>query len=98
LQQQYPATRRLGNPDTAAAGDAKDLRETFQYTSNLMSSIKEEQAYASLVDSFSDCLVVAEEDLTALQITKAFTTAVQTQIDYHHTHQELYQCILDILQ
>lgn len=28
----YPATRRLGNPDTAAAGDSKQLRETMHDT------------------------------------------------------------------
>ena len=28
----YPATRKLGNPDTAAAGDSKQLRETMHDT------------------------------------------------------------------
>lgn len=40
LIEQYNATKRLGNPATPAAGDAKNLREQMHDTTNVTPTIK----------------------------------------------------------
>jgi predicted metal-dependent phosphoesterase TrpH len=95
LQQQYPATQRLGNPDTAAAGDAKDLRENLHNTIKVFGALNKEAMYNRLVENFSDSLVEAEELLSSEQIVKAFVEAVQSQVDYHNLRYQQYHSILD---
>jgi hypothetical protein len=95
FQQQYPATQRLGNPDTAAAGDAKELRERLHDTTTVFSSLNKETMYDQLVCYFSDSLVEAEELLSSEQIVKAFVEAVQSQVDYHNMRYQQYHSILD---
>jgi hypothetical protein len=95
LQQQYPATRRLGNPDTAATGDAKELRENFHNTTKVFVALDKEIMYERLVNYFSDSLVEAEEFLSSEQIVKAFVEAVQSQVDFHNQRYQQYHSILD---
>jgi hypothetical protein len=94
-QQQYLPTQRLGNPDTAAAGDAKNLRENLHDTAKVFAALNKETMYDKLVENFSDSLVEAEELLSAEQIVKAFVEAVQSQVDYHNLRYQQYHSILD---
>ena len=56
----YNATRRLGNPDTAAAGDAKQLRETMHETRLTFEDLNEKKMYEELVNNLADSLVSVE--------------------------------------
>jgi hypothetical protein len=95
LQQQYPAAQRLGNPDTAATGDAKELRENFYDATKVFVALDKEIMYERLVNYFSDSLVEAEEFLSSEQIVKAFVEAVQSQVDFHNQRYQQYHSILD---
>jgi hypothetical protein len=95
LQQQHPAAQQLGNLDTAAAGNAKKLREKLHDTTTLFSVLDKETMYDRLVCYFSDSLVEAEELLSSEQIVKAFVEAVQSQVDYHNLRYQQYHSILD---
>jgi predicted metal-dependent phosphoesterase TrpH len=85
----------LGNPDTAAAGDAKDLRENLHDTTKVFGALNKEAMYNRLVENFGDSLVEAEELLSSEQIVKAFVEAVQSQVDYHNLRYQQYHSILD---
>jgi hypothetical protein len=93
-QHQYPATQRLGNPDTAAPGDAKELRENFQDTTKVFVTLNKEVMYDRLVNYFGDSLVEVEEFLSSEQIVKAFIEAVQFQVDFHNQRYQHYNSIL----
>ena len=102
----YPATRKLGNPDTAVAGDSKQLRETMHNTTEgtcktlaeavqksteqLGSWQNKSKIYRELVEDFRDCFATVEEDLTEEEISKAFMEALEAQRDYYLKREKFY--------
>jgi hypothetical protein len=94
LIQEYNATRRLGNPDTAAAGDAKQLRETMHETNLTFEDLNEKKMYEELVNNLSDSLVSVEGLLPVNKVIQAFKEVIQDQIKYHEKHLDYYE-ILD---
>lgn len=86
LQPQHLVTEMLGNPNMAA------IESTNAFVDRTDKALKE------LIEEFTGCLSIAEEDLNARQIVSAFRAAVQTQIDYYHSRKEMYQSILDELK
>ena len=92
---QYQATQRLGNPDTAAAGDAKDLRQSMHDTTTTFvslgdGSVYQHNPYIRAVEGFADTLCDAEEELTEEQITCAFLEALQEQHSYYKKKEAFY--------
>lgn len=110
----YPATRRLGNPDTAAAGDSKQLRETMhdttegtcktlaeaveKSTEQLGSWQNKSKIYRELVEDFRDFFATAEEDLTEEEISKAFMEALEAQRDYYLKKEHFYSNLRSIIR
>ena len=110
----YPATRKLGNPDTAAAGDSKQLRETMHDTTEstyktLAEAVQESteqlgswqnksKIYRELVEDFRDCFATAEEDLTEEEISKAFIEALEAQRDYYLKKEHFYSNLRSIIR
>jgi len=110
----YPATRKLGNPDTAAAGDSKQLRETMHDTTEstyktLAEAVQESteqlgswqnksKIYRELVEDFRDCFATAEEDLTEEEISKAFMEALEAQRDYYLKKEHFYSNLRSIIR
>ena len=110
----YPATRKLGNPDTAAAGDSKQLRETMhdttestyktvaetvqESTEQLGSWQNKSKIYQELVEDFRDCFATAEEDLTEEEISKAFIEALEAQRDYYLKREKFYSNLRSIIR
>jgi len=90
----YNATRRLGNPDTAAAGDAKQLRETMHETNLTFEDLNEKKMYEELVNNLADSLVSVEGLLPANKVIQAFKEVIQDQIKHHEKNLDYYE-ILD---
>jgi regulator of sirC expression with transglutaminase-like and TPR domain len=92
---EYNATKRLGNPDTPAAGDAKLLRETMHNSTPTFSTLDEKKMYDELVANLSDSLVSVEGLLPANKVVEAFQEVIQEQVDYHTKQLDYYQIISD---
>jgi len=97
LISEYNATKRLGNPATAAPGDAKQLREHMHDTTNVMQTIQEltsmdlkSTGYKQMVDGFCDTLAVAEDMFTEDEISKAFIDALEEQRLFYKTKEHFY--------
>jgi len=97
LIQEYNATRRLGNPATAAPGDAKHLREHMHDTTNVIQTMQELTAmdlkatgYKQMVDGFCDTFAVAEDMFNEEEITKAFLEALEEQRNFCRTKEKFY--------
>jgi RNase adaptor protein for sRNA GlmZ degradation len=90
LISEYNSTRRLGNPDTAAAGDSKQLRENMHDTTNATTEVPsafdqlmELQAYKEFVTNFGDTIVSAEDQLSFNRIAEGILEVLQEQQTYH---------------
>jgi hypothetical protein len=98
----YNATKRLGNPDTPAAGDAKQLRETMHDTTVAINSefdaLMEQRAYKEFIDHFSDTVVSAEDLLSPARVAKAIIEVLQEQQTYHLKQAEHYNSIIKAIQ
>lgn len=97
LISEYNATKRLGNPATAAPGDAKQLREHMHDTTNVIQTIQElkemdlkSTGYKQMVDGFCDTLAVAEDMFTEEEISKAFIEALEEQRLFYKTKEHFY--------
>jgi RNase adaptor protein for sRNA GlmZ degradation len=90
LISEYNSTRRLGNPDTAAAGDSKQLRENMHDTTNATTEVPsafdqlmEQRAYKEFVEHFSDTVVSAEELLNFNRLAEGILAVLKEQQEYH---------------
>ncbi len=86
LISEYNSTRRLGNPDTAAAGDSKQLRENMHDTTNATTDfdqLMEIKAYEEFVTQFRDTVVSAEDQLDFNRLAKGILQVLQEQQTYH---------------
>lgn len=94
LIHEYNATKRLGNPSTAAAGDAKELREnmhdTTKATSSIVDRLLEQDAYKEFTEHFADIIVNAEETLNAERIVEGILSVIQEQQKYHSQKVQYY--------
>ena len=87
---EYNSTRRLGNPDTAAAGDSKQLRENMHDTTNATTEVPsafdqlmEQKAYEEFVTHFGDTVVSAEDQLNFNRLAEGILQVLQEQQTYH---------------
>ena len=98
----YNSTKRLGNPDTPAAGDSKQLRENMHNTTNVaiseFDSLMEQRAYKEFIDHFSDTVVSAEDLLSPDRLAKAIIEVLQEQQTYHLKQAEHYNSIIKAIQ
>jgi hypothetical protein len=109
LIQEYNATKRLGNPATAALGDAKQLREHMHDTTSatptlkswdneLLQSLREmdlkSTGYKQVVDGFCDTLAIAEDMFNEEEIAKAFIESLEEQRNFYKTKQHFYDNLL----
>jgi len=97
LISEYNSTRRLGNPDTAAAGDSKQLRENMHDTTNATTALDqllEQKAYEEFVTNFGDTVVSAEDQLDFKRLAKGILEVLQEQQEYHAQKVYYYTNIL----
>jgi len=101
LISEYNSTRRLGNPDTAAAGDSKQLRENMHDTTNATTEVPsafdqlmEQKAYEEFVTHFGDTVVSAEDQLSFNRIAEGILEVLQEQQTYHAQKVQYYTNIL----
>lgn len=97
LIHEYNATKRLGNPATAALGDAKKLREHMHDTTNVIQTIQEltsmelkTTGYKQMINGFCEILVVAEDMFNEEEITKAFIEALDEQRQFYKSKENFY--------
>ena len=94
---EYNSTRRLGNPDTAAAGDSKQLRENMHDTTNATTDfdqLMEIKAYEEFVTQFGDTVVSAEDQLDFNRLAEGILQVLQEQQTYHAQKVQYYTNIL----
>jgi hypothetical protein len=97
LISEYNSTRRLGNPDTAAAGDSKQLRENMHDTTNATTALDqliEQRVYKEFVEQFSDTVVSAEDQLDFTRLAEGILEVLQEQLAYHQQKVQYYTNIL----
>jgi hypothetical protein len=97
LISEYNSTRKLGNPDTAAAGDSKQLRENMHDTTNATTAIDqllEQKAYEEFVTHFGDTVVSAEDQLNFNRLAEGILKVLQEQQTYHAQKVQYYTNIL----
>lgn len=98
----YNSTKRLGNPNTPAAGDSKQLRENMHDTTVAINSefdaLMEQRAYKEFIDHFSDTVVSAEDLLSPERLAKAIIEVLQEQQTYHLKQAEHYSNIIKAIQ
>jgi hypothetical protein len=98
LISEYNSTRRLGNPDTAAAGDSKQLREKMHDTTNATTALDqllEQKAYEEFVEHFSDTIVAAEDQLDFTRLAEGILRVLKEQQEYHAQKVKYYTNILE---
>ena len=105
LIHEYNATKRLGNPATAAPGDAKQLREHLHNTANVMQTIQgltamdlKSTGYKQMVDNFCDTLAIAEDMFNEEEITKALIEAIEEQRDFYRTKEKFYSNLITTIK
>ena len=105
LIHEYNATKRLGNPATAAPGDAKQLREHMHDTTNVMQTIQEltsmdfkATGYKQMTDGFCDTLAIAEDMFNEEEITKALIEAIEEQRDFYRTKEKFYSNLITTIK
>ena len=101
----YNATKRLGNPATAAAGDSKQLRQNMHDTTHSTSMIPDElketvmqltsielkeKAIKQLFDDIADSLACAEDLLTEKEIVEGLLSAIEDQRLYYKQKENFY--------
>jgi hypothetical protein len=100
LISEYNSTRRLGNPDTAAAGDSKQLRENMHDTTNATTALDqliEQRVYKEFVEQFSDTVVSAEDQLDFNRLAEGILQVLKEQQEYHAQKVKYYTNILEEL-
>ena len=105
LIHEYNATKRLGNPATAAPGDAKQLRNHLHDTTNVIQTIQELTSmdlkstnYKQMVDGFCDTLAIAEDMFNEEEITKALIEAIEEQRDFYRTKEKFYNNLITTIK
>lgn len=101
----YNATKRLGQPATAAPGDAKQLREHMHNTTNVMQTIQEltsmdlkATGYKQMMDGFCDTLAIAEDMFNEEEIAKAFIESLEEQRQFYKSKENFYNNLKTTLQ
>lgn len=101
----YNSTKRLGNPNTPAAGDSKQLRENMHDTTNATTEVPsafdqlmEQRAYKEFVEHFSDTVVSAEDLLSPDRVAKAIIEVLKEQQEYHLKQAAHYDNIIKAIQ